>query len=358
MVVNFSVFKKSSPDGKLILYLCQRDIIDHISFIDPVDGIVVLDNSLLKQGKVFGQIVCSFRYGRKDDEMMGLCFQKDMYLASAQIYPPLEGNNSVKLSKIQECLLSKMGNNAVPFSFQIPDNAPASVILQDLTTTDKADACGVQYYVKVFSGQSETDHSRARQSVAMRIRKIQFAPIMRSPTKHPCTIVRKDFMFSPGQLELEAALDKQVYMPGETVMVTVCINNSSNKMVKKIKVMMQQIVDIVIFQNGQCRTTIAAAETQEGCPILPGSSIQKTLAMLPTIDNVRGKYGVALEDSLKDKEEPSLASSVLIPSPDIKDVFGIIVSYTVKVKLYLGALGGDLTAELPFLIMHSKPKKD
>jgi arrestin-1 len=35
-------------------------------------------------------------------------------------------------------------------------------------------------------------------------------------------------------------------------------------------------------------------------------------------------------------------------------VFGIIVSYSVKVKLYLGALGGELTAELPFLIMHSK----
>ncbi|KAL4135581.1 hypothetical protein QTP88_007181 [Uroleucon formosanum] len=47
----------------------------------------------------------------------------------------------------------------------------------------------------------------------------------------------------------------------------------------------------------------------------------------------------------------------LISSSDIKDVFGIIVSYSVKVKLYLGALGGELTAELPFLVMHSKPEK-
>lgn len=44
----------------------------------------------------------------------------------------------------------------------------------------------------------------------MRIRKIQFAPVMRPLSRHPCTIVRKDFMFSPGQLELEAVLDKQV----------------------------------------------------------------------------------------------------------------------------------------------------
>lgn len=49
-----------------------------------------------------------------------------------------------------------------------------------------------------------------RNFVAMRIRKIQFAPVMRPLSRHPCTIVRKDFMFSPGQLELEAVLDKQV----------------------------------------------------------------------------------------------------------------------------------------------------
>lgn len=61
----------------------------------------MLDNSYLKSGKIFGQIVCSFRYGRKEDEVMGLCFQKDMYLASAQIYPPLDNENPVKLTKIQ-----------------------------------------------------------------------------------------------------------------------------------------------------------------------------------------------------------------------------------------------------------------
>lgn len=49
-----------------------------------------------------------------------------------------------------------------------------------------------------------------RSSVAMRIRKVQFAPVMRPLSKYPCTVVRKDFMFSPGQLELEAVLDKQV----------------------------------------------------------------------------------------------------------------------------------------------------
>lgn len=37
-----------------------------------------------------------------------------------------------------------------------------------------------------------------------------------------------------------------------------------------------------------------------------------------------------------------------------RDAFGIIVSYAVKVKLFLGALGGELCAELPFILMHPK----
>lgn len=35
-------------------------------------------------------------------------------------------------------------------------------------------------------------------------------------------------------------------------------------------------------------------------------------------------------------------------------MFGMIISYTVKVKLYLGAMGGEVTAELPFVLMHPK----
>lgn len=43
-----------------------------------------------------------------------------------------------------------------------------------------------------------------------------------------------------------------------------------------------------------------------------------------------------------------------LASPEQRDAFGIIVSYAIKVKLFLGALGGELTAELPFVLMHPK----
>lgn len=44
-----------------------------------------------------------------------------------------------------------------------------------------------------------------------------------------------------------------------------------------------------------------------------------------------------------------------LSSPEQRDAFGIVVSYAVKVKLFLGALGGELAAELPFVLMHPKP---
>lgn len=71
-------------------------------------------------------------------------------------------------------------------------------------------------------------------------------------------------MLSPGELELEVTLDKQLYQHGERIGVNICIRNNSNKVVKKIKAMVQQGVDVCLFQNGQYRNTIACNETSEG----------------------------------------------------------------------------------------------
>lgn len=44
--------------------------------------------------------------------------------------------------------------------------------------------------------------------------------------------------------------------------------------------------------------------------------------------------------------------------PSQRENLGIIVQYKVKVKLCLGALGGELVAELPFILMHPKPEEE
>nr|CAC36938.1 arrestin [Libelloides macaronius] len=353
MVANFKVFKKSSPNGKITIYLGKRDFVDHVSGVEPVDGVLLLDDDYInqKERKVFGQIVCSFRYGREEDEVMGLNFRKDLTLVSEQIYP---SNEKVETTKLQDRLIKKLGPNAIPFKFVLPPNAPATITLQP-GAEDQGEPCGVQYFLKAFVGESDTERPHARSSVSMQIRKIQYAPSKQG--RQPCTVVRKDFMLSPGDLELEVTLDKQLYYHGEKIAVNICIRNNSNKVVKKIKAMIQQGVDVVLFQNGQYRTTIAHLETQEGCPIQPGSALQKVMYLLPSLQSNKDRRGIALDGQIK-RQDTNLASTTLLANPEQRDAFGIIVSYAVKVKLYLGALGGELAAELPFILMHPRPERN
>lgn len=351
MVVNFKVFKKCSPNGKLALYLGKRDFIDYLSGTEPIDGVLLVDQDYVNSGrKIWGQLVCSFRYGREEDEVMGLNFQKNLFMASEELYPAAEKKSNVNLTKLQERLLKKLGPNAVAFNFTFPQCSPASVTLQQ-GAGESGEPCGVSYYVKIFAGENETDVNHKRSTICLGIRKVQFAPTKQG--RQPCTVVRKDFLLSPGELELEVTLDKQIYHHGESIAVNICVRNNSNKVVKKIKALVQQGIDVVIFQNGQFRTVIDAIEMQDGCPISPGSTLQKVIYLKPELENNKHRRGIALDGRLK-REEDELASSTLITTPDVRDSFGIIVSYAVKVKLYLGALGGELCAELPFILMRQK----
>lgn len=248
-------------------------------------------------------------------------------------------------------MLKKLGQNAIPFTLTFSQNTPASVTLQS-KADETSEPCGVSYYVKVYCGETETDVTHKRSTVLMGIRKIQYAPMKQG--HQPYTVVRKDFMMSPGELELEVTLDKQLYHYDEMIVINVCVRNNSNKVVKKIKALLQQGIDIVIFQNGQFQTVIDSIETQDGCPINPGSVLQKVFYLRPTLANNQNRHGIALDGIMKG-DENKLASSTLLTSPNLRDSFGIIVSYVVKVKLYLGALGGELTAELPFILMRSNP---
>lgn len=102
MVVNFKVYKKCSPNGKLAVYLGKRDFIDYLSDIEPIDGVVLVDQDYVDSGrKVWCQLVCSFRYGREEDEVMGLNFQKTLYLTSEQIFPQVKKPES-NLTKLQD----------------------------------------------------------------------------------------------------------------------------------------------------------------------------------------------------------------------------------------------------------------
>lgn len=96
---------------------------------------------------------------------------------------------------------------------------------------------------------------------------------------------------------------------------------------------------------------------REGCPIGPGFTLSKVFSLTPLLANNKDKWGLALDGQLK-HEDTNLASSTLVADPSQRENLGIIVQYKVKVKLCLGALGGDLVAELPFILMHPKPEEE
>lgn len=159
MVVAVKVFKKTTPNGKVTVYLGKRDFIDHLDHTDPIDGVVVVENDYLQGRRVYGQLVTTYRYGREEDEVMGVKFSKEMVIASDQIVPKKKDKDSQPLTAIQEKLIKKMGPNAYPFTFTFPDMAPCSVTLQP-GEDDQGKPLGVEYQVKCYVGSNEEDKGR------------------------------------------------------------------------------------------------------------------------------------------------------------------------------------------------------
>lgn len=72
-------------------------------------------------------MVTTYRYGREEDEVMGLKFSKEMVIATGQVVPQ---ESKPEITQIQTKLLKKLGDNAYPFTFKFPDMAPSSITLQ------------------------------------------------------------------------------------------------------------------------------------------------------------------------------------------------------------------------------------
>ena len=224
--------KKSSPNSKITVYLGKRDFIDHLSHIDPIDGVVLVEPEYLKDRKVYAHVLAAFRYGREDLDVLGLTFRKDLFLASTQVYPP-EKEQQKPLTRLQERLIKKLGPNAYPFFFELPSCSPASVTLQP-APGDTGKPCGVDYELKTYVADNPDEKPHKRNSVRLAIRKLTYAP--EEPAPQPSAEATKEFMMSPGNLRLEASLDKEKYYHGESIAVNVLVDNNTNKSVKKIKI--------------------------------------------------------------------------------------------------------------------------
>ncbi|XP_048689988.1 beta-arrestin-2 isoform X2 [Caretta caretta] len=158
---------------------------------------------------------------------------------------------------------------------------------------------------------------------------------------------------SDRSLHLEASLDKELYYHGEPISVNVHVTNNSSKSVKKIKVSVRQYADICLFSTAQYKCPVA--QTEQDDQVSPSSTFCRVYTLTPLLSQNREKRGLALDGKLK-HEDTNLASSTIVKEGANKEVLGILVSYRVKVKLVV-LRGGDVSVELPFVLMHPEPRE-
>uniref|UniRef100_A0AAZ3QAB7 Arrestin C-terminal-like domain-containing protein n=1 Tax=Oncorhynchus tshawytscha TaxID=74940 RepID=A0AAZ3QAB7_ONCTS len=315
------VFKKSSPNCKVTVYLGKRDFVDHLDQVDPVDGVILVDPDYLKERKVFVTLTCAFRYGREDLDVLGLSFRKDLYISTFQAFPPIAEERKAN-SRLQERLLKKLGQQAHPFYFTIPQNLPCSVTLQP-GPEDTGKACGVDFEIRAFCAKSIEEKIHKRNSVRLVIRKVQYAP--EKPGPQPMVETTRSFLMSDRSLHLEASLDKELYYHGEPISVNVHVTNNSTKTVKRVKIsgtcLSSKLYQLLFYDSR-----------------LYFSTFCKVYTLTPTLDKNREKRGLALDGKLK-HEDTNLASSTIVKDVTNKEVLGILVSYRVKVKLVISRGG-------------------
>ncbi|XP_004648081.1 arrestin-C [Octodon degus] len=348
------VFKKTCSNGKLSIYLGKRDFVDHVDTVEPIDGVILVDPDYLKGRKIFVMLTCAFRYGRDDLDVIGLTFHKDLYVQTQQVFPAEPSSLQVPLTLLQERLLHKLGDNAYPFTLQMVANLPCSVTLQP-GPKDAGKACGVDFEVKSFCAENLEEKISKKDCVQLVVRKVQFAPL--EPGPGPCAQTRHRFLLSAQPLQLQAWMERKVHYHGEPISVSVSINNCTNKVIKKIKISVDQITDVVLYSIDKYTKTVFIQEFTE--TIAANSSFSQSFAVTPLLTNCQ-KQGLALDGKLK-HEDTSLASSTILRPGMNKELLGILVSYKVRVNLMVsGGILGDLIAsdvgvELPLILMHPKP---
>ncbi|XP_034024898.1 S-arrestin-like [Thalassophryne amazonica] len=345
------VYKKVSRDKSITVYLAKRDFVDHCDFVDPVDGVLVMDPVQLKGKKVYVMLSCTFRYGHQDMDVMGVAFRRDLFVMTRQVYPELQDKEHLTHTKIQEKLLRKLGDNAFPFFFEFPDNLPCSVTLQP-GPNDVGKKCVVEFEVKAFCAEHQDEKTDKQSSVRLSIRKIQFSP--EDSKVVPVADTTFEFLMSDKPLHVKLSLPKETFYHGEPVKANVEITNSSSRDIKDINLSVEQVTNVVLYSNDKYVKSVAKEETFDS--VLSGTSLKKDYTLYPLLAYNKDRRGIALDGRLK-HEDTNLASSSIVKQEVLKEVQGMLVSYKVVLRMMASGMVGssEVSLELPFRLMHPKP---
>ncbi|ROT61830.1 Arrestin-like [Penaeus vannamei] len=325
-------------NGKVTAYLSRRDFVDHVSHTSPVDGVVVVDHDYLRGRRVFARVAVTYRYGREEDEVMGLHFSKELELVNTEVAPHA---GDVQMTDAQERLIKKL----------VPTPTPSASTFRRTPPVPSPSTAGVRVLLYVADRKEERPHKR--NSVGFAVRKVQYA-CPGSSNRQPQTLVSKGFTLSPGRLNLEVTLPQDVYFHGQPIEATLSVNNVSKKTVKNMKAEVVQHVEVTMT-NTHFSRVVASLESREGCPITPGCNLTKTFSLNPVAYVNKRRFGIALDGQVKDQDANLASSTLVAEGKNVNDAWASSCLTLSASSSNCGAIAGDLTADLPFKLVHPDP---
>lgn len=169
------IFKKTSPNALVTLYLGTREIVSKRGAIEPLRGVLFVDPKYVVGHRLFSQLTLTFRYGREDEEVMGLKFCNEAVIALKQIWPRVEDTAAEPLSPLQEALLERLGIGAHAFSIEVGIVAPPSVQLIPAKQYSGA-PIGTSYDIRAYIADQADEKVQRRSTVKLGIRLVHKIP--------------------------------------------------------------------------------------------------------------------------------------------------------------------------------------
>ncbi|EFX75307.1 hypothetical protein DAPPUDRAFT_306848 [Daphnia pulex] len=393
-----NLMKKLSPSGEITMYIAQREFVDHYKSVDPIDGIVMVPISKAHGQRLFVEIQLHFRYaslsplnmltfhqsafnlklkqGAEADEFSNIPFKKMVVVATQELFPlgNIQPPTPHVYTNWQTALCKKMANmeGICPFKLEFPQGSPPSLLVAGPPGV-AGEPCGLTYQVVAYFCNDPALPLVKKNTVGFGVRVIQETlpvPLLEqlslAPTTRPATLVSRQFLLSPGKMQIEMCLDRAVVYYGENLTMRVQITNNSNRTIRKIKCKLYQVSQLS-FAQGERRAPLYAMETTEGCPIPPGASLQKSYILMTKLQPHRTNENLVFEASVNRGDKERLSATTIFPYTDPKEGFAILVSYEAKIKVYMGGSRqfqsvrstlGEVSARVPFFLFHQTPREN
>lgn len=142
--------------------------------MSPLRGVLFVDPKYVVGHRLFCQLTLTFRYGREDEEVMGLKFCNEAVIALNQIWPRTE-DTCTELSPLQEALLERLGVGAHAFSMELGIVAPPSVQLIPAKQYSGA-PIGTSYDIRAYIADHSNEKVQRRSTVKLGIRLVHRIP--------------------------------------------------------------------------------------------------------------------------------------------------------------------------------------